>query len=96
MRRQVDLARAVAGGPQVLLLDEPGAGLHNDEVDRLAEQLRSIAADGVAVVVVDHDLPFIVDTCDELVVLDFGSVIGSGPPAEVLATAHVAEAYLGG
>jgi len=94
-RKVVDVARAVAGGPAVLLADEPAAGLDTWESEDLARRLRAYADAGHSVLLVEHDLAFVRRVCDELVVLDFGSVIARGEPHEVLKDPKVATAYLG-
>jgi len=94
-RKLVDIARAVAGDPAVLLADEPAAGLDSWESEELARRLRDYADSGRAVLLVEHDLAFVRRVCDQLVVLDFGSVIARGDPEPVLADPAVAMAYLG-
>ncbi|MFR0356460.1 ABC transporter permease subunit [Streptomyces sediminimaris] len=82
--RRVELARAVAGGPRVLLLDEPAAGLDSAEVTALARVLKALAADGTALLVVEHDLDLVADLADVVLVMAAGRVIASGPPGHVL------------
>ncbi|MET7691319.1 branched-chain amino acid ABC transporter permease/ATP-binding protein [Streptomyces sp. NPDC005483] len=82
--RRVELARALAGSPGVLLLDEPAAGLDTAEVTALARVLRALAADGTALLVVEHDLDLVADLADVVHVMTAGRVIASGPPAHVL------------
>ncbi len=95
-RRLLAIARAVAMHPSVLLLDEPAAGLSATESAELAEVVRRLAEDwGMAVMVVEHDMTFVMDVCDEVMVLDFGKLIASGPPEEVRANPAVVAAYLG-
>ncbi|WP_405538416.1 ATP-binding cassette domain-containing protein [Streptomyces sp. NBC_00075] len=84
--RRVELARALAGSPRVLLLDEPAAGLDTAEVAALARVLRALAADGTALLVVEHDLDLVADLADEVHVLTAGRIVASGPPDQVLAT----------
>src|SRR5690606_372113 len=91
----VDIARAVAGDPSVLLADEPAAGLDSWESDALAERLRAYADTGRAVLLTEHDPAFVRTVCDRLAVPDFGSVIASGGAEPVLADPSVAMAYLG-
>ncbi|MEV0588277.1 ABC transporter ATP-binding protein [Nonomuraea sp. NPDC050310] len=91
-RRLVELARALAGEPEVLLLDEPTSGLDGDQVARLRAV---IAALDCTVVLVEHDMGFVMDVCDRLVVLDLGKVIASGPPAQIREDPVVRAAYLG-
>jgi ABC-type branched-subunit amino acid transport system ATPase component/branched-subunit amino acid ABC-type transport system permease component len=94
-RQVVSVARALASRPRLLLLDEPAAGLDTTESAWLAERLQSVRASGVAIVLVDHDMGFVLGLCDTIHVLDFGKEIASGPPADIRANAQVADAYLG-
>ncbi|MFG1671588.1 ATP-binding cassette domain-containing protein [Streptomyces sp. Y7] len=82
--RRVELARALAGGPRVLLLDEPAAGLDTAEVTALARILKALAADGMALLVVEHDLDLVADLADTVHVMAAGRIVASGPPARVL------------
>ncbi|AZP16731.1 ATP-binding cassette domain-containing protein [Streptomyces aquilus] len=84
--RRVELARALAGGPRVLLLDEPAAGLDTPEVAALARVLKALAADGTALLVVEHDLDLVADLADVVHVMAAGRIIASGPPEHVLDT----------
>jgi len=94
-QKLVGVARALAGGSRVLLLDEPAAGLDTDESRRLGRQLRAIAQTGVASLLVDHDMGLVLEVCDRVYVLDFGRLIASGTPSEVVADQGVVAAYLG-
>ena len=80
----MELARALAGQPRVLLLDEPAAGLDTAEVAALSRVLKALAADGTALLVVEHDLDLVADLADIVHVMSAGRVIASGPPAHVL------------
>ncbi|MBQ1092016.1 ATP-binding cassette domain-containing protein [Streptomyces sp. B93] len=82
--RRVELARALAGGPRVLLLDEPAAGLDTAEVAALARVLKALAADGTALLVVEHDLDLVADLADVVHVMAAGRIVASGPPGRVL------------
>jgi branched-chain amino acid transport system ATP-binding protein len=93
--RLVELARALATEPCVLLLDEPASGQDERETAAFSAVLREVAADGVAVVLVEHDIQLVMDVCSDIHVLDLGRVIASGPPAEVQRNDAVLSAYLG-
>ena len=93
--RLVEVARALAAKPRLLLLDEPSAGLNEGETNELGTLLRSLAADGLAVLLVEHDMGFVMGTCSRIYVLDFGSIIAVGTPAEMQADPSVRAAYLG-
>jgi branched-chain amino acid transport system ATP-binding protein len=95
-RRVVELACVLAQDPAVLLLDEPSAGVAQRETEALAPLLRRVrAATGCSLVIIEHDMGLIATVCDELVALEFGSVIARGTPAEVLAHPRVISSYLG-
>jgi branched-chain amino acid transport system ATP-binding protein len=93
--RLVEVARALAVAPKVLLLDEPSSGLDNSETRTLGTLLTRLAADGLGILLVEHDMGFVMDTCAHIDVLDFGRVIARGSPADVQANAAVQQAYLG-
>ncbi|MEJ3747370.1 ATP-binding cassette domain-containing protein [Actinomycetes bacterium KLBMP 9797] len=93
--RLLELARALALDPRLLLLDEPSSGLSTAETEAFGELLRELAGEGRAVLIVEHDMDLIMRVCDRVNVLNFGAVIASGTPAEVRADAAVQHAYLG-
>jgi branched-chain amino acid transport system permease protein len=93
--RLVELGRALATQPRVLLLDEPSAGLNESETATLGTLLREVAGSGLAVLLVEHDMAFVMGTCEQIQVLDFGRIISVGTPAEVQADESVRAAYLG-
>ncbi len=95
-RRLVGIARTVASGPSVVMLDEPAAGLDERESAELALLIRRLADErNMAVLLVEHDVGLVMSTCDRVVVIDFGRVIGSGTPAEIRDDHAVRDAYLG-
>ncbi len=93
--RLLELARALACEPTLLLLDEPSSGLDETETDDFGALLRELAAEGRGVLMVEHDMDLVMGVCDEIHVLDFGRVIASGAPAVIRADKRVQEAYLG-
>ncbi|GAA3629075.1 ABC transporter ATP-binding protein [Kineosporia mesophila] len=94
-QKRVALARALATGPSLLLLDEPAGGLGPADVLDLSTTIREVAAGGCAVLLVEHHVDFVMGVCDRVVVLDFGRVIATGRPEEVRRDPAVEEAYLG-
>jgi len=94
-KRLVEIARALANAPKVLALDEPAAGLDFGDTQRLGELLRSIAATGIAVLLVEHDMKLVMSVSDHVVVLDAGQKIAEGPPTDIRHDPVVLQAYLG-
>ncbi|QXL83352.1 ATP-binding cassette domain-containing protein [Comamonas sp. NLF-1-9] len=94
-QRIVEIARALAGQPSILLLDEPAAGLRHLEKQALVQLLMQLRAEGLAVLVVEHDMEFVMNLADRITVLEFGRVIALGTPDEVQANPRVMQAYLG-
>lgn len=96
-QRRVEIARALALNPRAMLLDEPAAGMNPVESRELLAQLQSVlAASGVGILLIDHDVALIRSACDQLTVLDYGAVLAQGEPQDVLSQPEVAAAYLGG
>ena len=93
--RLVELARALAVKPSVLLLDEPASGQNAEETEKFAGVLRQLAADGLAVLLVEHDMELVMGVCDSVYALVQGAILRSGTPAQVQSDPAVAAAYLG-
>ena len=94
-QRRLEIARALAADPSVLILDEPAAGMNHVEAEALSELIRSLANDGLTIIFIEHNVGMVLGTCDHIAVLNFGQLLASGTPAEIEADERVIEAYLG-
>jgi branched-chain amino acid transport system permease protein len=95
-QRLLEVARALAANPAVVILDEPAAGLRRLEKKILSDLFRTLRCDGMTIVLVEHDMEFVMNLVDRVVVMDFGAKLAEGLPAEIRADRRVQEAYLGG
>jgi branched-chain amino acid transport system ATP-binding protein len=95
IQRKVEMARAVTAGPKLLLLDEPVAGMNHDEANTIRTLMLKLRDTGLSILLIEHDMAFVMNLCDRLYVLDFGVMIANGLPAEIRANPAVLDAYLG-
>ncbi|MET3774258.1 ABC transporter ATP-binding protein [Arthrobacter nitrophenolicus] len=95
VQRKVEIARAIANNPTVLLLDEPTAGMNRQERNQISELMVKLRQDGLTQLLIEHDVQMMVDTCDYLYAMNFGVLIAEGEPESVIKDAAVQEAYLG-
>jgi len=94
-QRRLEIARALAARPTIVMLDEPAAGMNPAETARLVTTIRAIAGEGIGVLLIEHDMALVRAACDDVVVLNFGAVLARGTPAEIARNPAVIDAYLG-
>jgi branched-chain amino acid transport system ATP-binding protein len=94
-QRRLEIARALATGPKLLMLDEPAAGMNPRETSMLIDLIHAILDEGVTVVLIEHDMKLVMKICKHLVVLDHGMKIAEGTPSDIRHNTDVIEAYLG-
>ena len=95
VQRKVEMARALTAGPKLLLLDEPVAGMNHDEATELRHLLLRLQSRGLSILLIEHDMTFVMNLCQDVYVLDFGAIIAQGTPAEIRTNPVVLDAYLG-
>ncbi|MDR2051616.1 MAG: ABC transporter ATP-binding protein [Deltaproteobacteria bacterium] len=94
-QRLLEIARALASGPRLLILDEPAGGMNDQETQDLIGLIREIRGTGISVLLIEHDMNLVMKICDYLIVLEYGAVIATGLPSEIKKNGRVIEAYLG-
>ncbi|WP_338751848.1 branched-chain amino acid ABC transporter ATP-binding protein/permease [Janibacter alittae] len=94
-QRRLEIARALASDPSLLILDEPAAGMNHVEADALSDLIGSLASDGLTILLIEHNVGMVMKTCSRIVVLNFGEVIATGTPDQIIENPAVIEAYLG-
>ncbi|MGO0575009.1 branched-chain amino acid ABC transporter ATP-binding protein/permease [Ornithinimicrobium panacihumi] len=95
-QRRLEIGRALASDPSLLILDEPAAGMNHVEAQALSELIGSLAQEGLTILLIEHNVGMVMRTCDRIVVLNFGEVIATGTPEQIMDDPAVVEAYLGG
>ena len=95
VQRRVEMARAITARPKLLLLDEPVAGMNHDEADDIRQLMLNLRDGGLSILLIEHDMAFVMNLCDYLYVLDFGEMIAHGRPDEIRTNPTVLDAYLG-
>ena len=94
-QKRMEIARALALKPKLLMLDEPFAGLSQEEIRPLVQVIKKLRGEGLTILLIEHNVPFVMEVCDRLVVLNFGEKLCEGTPQEVRSDKRVIEAYLG-
>ncbi|MBS4189572.1 ABC transporter ATP-binding protein [Bacillus sp. FJAT-49705] len=94
-QRRLEIARALASKPKLLLLDEPAAGMNETETDDLFDLIKKVQARGITVLIIEHDMPLVMKLCDRILVLNFGKKLAEGTPKDIQNNKAVIEAYLG-
>ncbi len=94
-QRRLEIARALASNPSLLLLDEPAAGMNETETENFFELIKKVQLRGITVLLIEHDMPFVMKLCDRIAVLNFGKKLAEGNPEEIQNNPEVIEAYLG-
>lgn len=94
-QRRLEIARALASNPSLLLLDEPAAGMNEKETDSLYDLIKTVQSKGITVLIIEHDMPLVMKLCDRITVLNFGQKLAEGTPEEIQSNEAVIEAYLG-
>jgi branched-chain amino acid transport system ATP-binding protein len=95
IQRKVEMARAITARPKLLLLDEPVAGMNHEEAEEIRRLMLQLRGGGLSILLIEHDMAFVMNLCDHLYVLDFGVMIAQGKPDDVRANPQVLDAYLG-